>query len=109
MKLSALMADYTPSAEFAGVATNDDFVLAVDIAEESAGKVANYIVVQSGIASVDSQLNPETDEKHISDRVQFLPKHLLSVHSMLLVIVSLGMNSKTLCCLTQSSSAPDRK
>lgn len=34
MKLSALMADYTPSAEFAGVATNDDFVLAVDIAEE---------------------------------------------------------------------------
>ena len=63
MKLSALMADYTPSAEFAGVATNDDFVLAVDIAEESAGKVANYIVVQSGIASVDSQLNPETDDK----------------------------------------------
>ena len=63
MKLSALMADYTPSAEFAGVATNDDFVLAVDIAEETAGKVANYIVVQSGIASVDSQLNPETDEK----------------------------------------------
>ena len=65
MKLSALMADYTPSAEFAGVATNDDFVLAVDIAEESAGKVANYIVVQSGIASVDSQLNPETDEKSV--------------------------------------------
>lgn len=63
MKLSALMANYTPSAEFAGVATNDDNVLAVDIAEESAGKVANYIVVQSGIASVDSQLNPETDEK----------------------------------------------
>ena len=31
MKLSALMANYTPSAEFAGVATNDDNVLAVDI------------------------------------------------------------------------------
>lgn len=32
MKLSASDGCYTPSAEFAGVATNDDFVLAVDIA-----------------------------------------------------------------------------
>ena len=47
MKLSALMADYTPSAEFAGVATNDDFVLAVDIAEESAGKVKNTELIES--------------------------------------------------------------
>ena len=63
MKLSALMAGYTPSAEFAGVATNDDFVLAIDISEGGAEKPANYVVVQSGISAVDAQLSPETDEK----------------------------------------------
>ena len=63
MKLSALMAGYTPSAEFAGVATNDDFVLAIDISEGGAGEPANYVVVQSGISAVDAQLSPETDEK----------------------------------------------
>ena len=63
MKLSALMAGYTPSAEFAGVATNDDFVLAIDISEGGAGELANYVVVQSGISAVDAQLSPETNEK----------------------------------------------
>lgn len=63
MKLSALMAGYTPSAEFAGVATNDDFVLAIDISEGGAEEPANYVVVQSGISAVDAQLSPETDEK----------------------------------------------
>lgn len=63
MKLSALMAGYTPSAEFAGVATNDDFVLAIDISEGGAEEPTNYVVVQSGISAVDAQLSPETDEK----------------------------------------------
>ena len=63
MKLSALMAGYTPSAEFAGVATNDDFVLAIDISEGGAEDPANYVIVQSGISAVDAQLSPETDEK----------------------------------------------
>lgn len=63
MKLSALMAGYTPSAEFAGVATNDDFVLAIDISEGGTEEPANYVVVQSGISAVDAQLSPETDEK----------------------------------------------
>ena len=63
MKLSALMAGYTPSAEFAGVATNDDFVLAIGISEGGAEEPANYVIVQSGISSVDAQLSPETDEK----------------------------------------------
>ena len=66
MKLSALMAGYTPSAEFAGVATNDDFVLAIGISEGGADEPANYVVVQSGIPAVDSQLSPETDEKTYS-------------------------------------------
>lgn len=63
MKLSALMAGYTPSAEFAGVATNDDVVLAIDISEGGAEEPENYVVVQSGISAVDAQLSPETDEK----------------------------------------------
>lgn len=63
MKLSALMAGYTPSAEFAGVATNDDFVLAVDIGGTASETVGDYVVVQSGISAVDAQLSPETDEK----------------------------------------------
>lgn len=64
MKLSALMAGYTPSAEFAGVATNDDFALAIDISEGGAEEVANFVVVQVGISAVAAQLSPETDEKN---------------------------------------------
>lgn len=63
MKLSVLMAGYTPSDTFAGVATNDDFVLAMDIGDTPATSVGDYVVVQNGIASVDAQLNPETDDK----------------------------------------------
>lgn len=63
MKLSALMAGYTPSAEFAGVATNDDFVLAIDIADTASESVGDYVVVQTGVSAVDAQLSPETEEK----------------------------------------------
>ena len=63
MKLSALMAGYTPSAEFAGVATNDDFVLAIDIGNTASETVGNYVVVQTGVSAVDAQLSPETEEK----------------------------------------------
>lgn len=63
MKLSALMAGYTPSAEFAGVATNDDFVLAVDIGGTAGETVGDYVVVQTGVSAVDAQLSPETEEK----------------------------------------------
>ena len=63
MKLSELMAGFTPSADFVGVATNDDFVLAIDISEGGSEEVGNYVVVQNGISSVNAQLNPQTDEK----------------------------------------------
>lgn len=63
MKLSELMAGYTPSASFVGVATNDDFVLAIDVSEDGAAKEDEYEVVQSGITGVDAQLSAETDEK----------------------------------------------
>lgn len=61
MKLSELMAGYTPKAEFAGFATNDDWVLAVGIGETT-GK-GDYTVVQMGIAGLDPQLNPVTQDK----------------------------------------------
>ena len=63
MKLSELMADVTPNPGYAGIANTDDFVLAVDIAAESTGKKADYVVVQTGITAVDAQLNPETEDK----------------------------------------------
>lgn len=62
MKLSELMAGYTPEAEFEGFATNDDWVLAVGIGEVASGE-KNYTVVQMGIAGLDPQLNPVTQDK----------------------------------------------
>ena len=63
MKLSELMGGYIPSASFAGVATNDDFVLAVDIGGTAGETVGDYVVVQTGVSAVDAQLSPETEEK----------------------------------------------
>lgn len=63
MKLSDLMTGRTPSASYAGVATADDFVLAIDIADSASTKMGDYVVVQGGVTSVDSQLNPETEDK----------------------------------------------
>lgn len=63
MKLSELMAGYTPSASYEGIANTDDFVLAVDIADTPSVSKGDYIVVQTGITAVDAQLNPETEDK----------------------------------------------
>lgn len=63
MTLTELMAGYTPNAAFAGVATNDDFVLAVDVSEGGTAADGEFVVVQSGISAVDAQLSAESDEK----------------------------------------------
>lgn len=63
MTLTELMAGYTPDADFAGVATNDDFVLAVDVSEGGNAEDGEFVVVQSGISAVDAQLSAESDEK----------------------------------------------
>lgn len=63
MKLSELMANITPSADYAGISTNDDFVLAIDIADTASESEGDYIVVQAGIAAVDAQISAESDEK----------------------------------------------
>lgn len=61
MKVSELMAGYTPAPEFEGFATNDDWVLAVGIGE--AATEGDYVVVQTGIAGLDPQNNPITQDK----------------------------------------------
>lgn len=64
MKLSELMEKVTPSPEFEGFATNDDFVLAVNIAGSSgAGTVGDFVVVQTGVTSHEASLETETDDK----------------------------------------------
>lgn len=64
MTLKELMQGRTPSPDFEGYVTNDDFVLAVDCSE--AGNGANpddYAVVQMGVTGLDSQMNPVTQDK----------------------------------------------
>ncbi len=61
MKVSELMVGYTPDDEFEGFATNDDWVLAVGIGETTSEK--DYTVVQQGIAGLDPQMNPVTQDK----------------------------------------------
>lgn len=63
MKLSELMTGRTPSATYEGFVTNDDFVLAVDCSTDGTGTVADYAVVQLGVAGLDAQLNPVTKDK----------------------------------------------
>lgn len=61
MKLSELMATHTPSPDYEGFATADDFVLAVDFSGKAAGP-ADYIVAQEGITEHSGSLNPQTKE-----------------------------------------------
>ena len=65
MKLSELMANYTPDPEYTGWVTNDDYVLAIDTSPgaETATTEANFEVVEMGIAGLDAQLNPVTQDK----------------------------------------------
>lgn len=66
MKLSELMANATLNPSFTGFVTNDDWVLAVDCGETPATSfdtVADFAVVQMGVAGLDSNLNPITQDK----------------------------------------------
>lgn len=62
MKLSELMASAKPSEQYEGWITNDDFVFAINTGEAST-KPEEYSVVQMGIAGLDSQMNPVTQDK----------------------------------------------
>jgi hypothetical protein len=65
MKLSELMKNYTPKPEYEGWVTNDDYVLAIDVAPgtDPTTAVADYAVVEMGISGLDSQMNPITQDK----------------------------------------------
>lgn len=63
MKLSELMAGKTPSPDFEGWATNDDWVLAVDVADTPSAKDGDFVVAQTGITGLDAQMNPVTQDK----------------------------------------------
>ena len=66
MKLSELMANATPNPNFTGFVTNDDFVLALDCGETPATdftSAPDFAVVQLGVAGLDSNLNPITQDK----------------------------------------------
>lgn len=65
MKLSELMANYTPKADYEGWVTNDDYVLAIDLTPgaATATNVSDYAVVEMGISGLDSQMNPITQDK----------------------------------------------
>lgn len=65
MKLSELMANYTPKTDYEGWVTNDDYVFAIDPTPggEETTAVGDYVVVEMGISGLDAQLNPVTQDK----------------------------------------------
>ena len=66
MKLSELMSGVTLNPDFEGVVTNDDFVLAIDCGTTPATDwtgADDFATVQLGIAGLDSNLNPITQDK----------------------------------------------
>lgn len=63
MKVSELMAKYTPNKDFEGFVTNDDFLLAVDVSTTQDAAIGEYAVVQMGIEGLDSSMNATTMDK----------------------------------------------
>ena len=66
MTLTELMEDVTVKSSFTGFVTNDAFVLAVDCGETPAASfttAGDFAVVQMGVAGLDSNLNPITQDK----------------------------------------------
>ena len=63
MTISELMSGKTPSPTFEVLLTNDDCVLAGDLSGGSSAVVSEYVVAQLGVAGLDAQLNPVTQDK----------------------------------------------
>lgn len=64
MTVATLMAGITPSASYEGIATNDDFVLAIDTSAQGNGADPTaFTVFAEGITSQDAQLETESDDK----------------------------------------------
>lgn len=66
MKISDLLINYSPTANYEGFITNDDWVLAVDLTSGTNTDIDDYTVAQMGVAGLDAQLNPITvDQQYI--------------------------------------------
>lgn len=65
MKLSELMQGKTVNSDYEGWITNDDYVFAINLSPkaEQATAIGDYAVVEMGIAGLDSQMNPVTQDK----------------------------------------------
>lgn len=66
MTLTELMTGVTVKSDFTGFVTNDDWVLAVDCGATAAtdfSTAGSFAVVQMGVAGLDSNLNPITQDK----------------------------------------------
>lgn len=64
MKISELMKDVAVDPSFTGYVTNDDYVLAINITPgEDNANPSGYEVLESGVAGLDAQLNPITQDK----------------------------------------------
>lgn len=61
MKLSELMQGHTPTLSYAGIATADDYVLAVDFSGKAASP-AEYTVAQEGITEQSGALEATTQD-----------------------------------------------
>lgn len=68
MKLSELMSGKTAVANFKGVVTPNDFVLAIDISGNPATQVKDYVVLQLGIEGIDAKMESDsTDKQYLRD------------------------------------------
>ena len=63
MKLSTLMAGYSPDANFKGEVMANDMVLAVDTSESQTAAIGDYMVIQEHIESAESSINSTTNDK----------------------------------------------
>lgn len=65
MKVKELMQGYSPNAAYEGWVTNDDFVFAIDTNPhaETPTPYEDFEVVEMGIAGLDAQMNPITQDK----------------------------------------------
>lgn len=65
MKVKELMQGYAPDPVFEGWVTNDDYVFAIDLAPgaDDPTDYEDFEVVEMGIAGLDAQMNPVTQDK----------------------------------------------
>ncbi len=61
MKVSELMATHEINEDFAGITTNDDWVLAIKTAPEQATE-KDYIVIQGGVTSHAATINSDSSD-----------------------------------------------